>query len=208
MGIHHPPDLSLVSHHLSRGANLIITTRVSHVLQLLCMSITFKNNLPAPPEGMAERDGHHSLIWGVLPPPPLCLQLPPRSYCQDRDRKPLPPLHMNLISLSSKKHTLHMLAVTSRCVHNLKAVISEGKKPLELAGLSPPSPPFPSALVQVINSGNTKHFQGTQQLPMETSARGWIRDTMQLLFSPLHLKPQSQLTVSEFTPRDPWLKPC
>lgn len=74
-----------------------------------------------------------------------------------------------------------MFAVTSRCVHNLKAVISEGKKPLELVELSPPYPPFPSASVQIINSGNTKQFQGTQQLPTETSARGWIRDTIQLL---------------------------
>lgn len=53
-----------------------------------------------------------------------------------------------------------MFAVTSRCVHNLKAVISEEKKKktLELAEFSSPSPPFPSASVQVIYTSNTEWF--------------------------------------------------
>lgn len=85
------------------------------MLQLLCMSITFKNNLPAPPEGMAEMDGHLSLIWGVLPLPPVCLQLPPRSYCQYRDSKPLPPLHMNLISYPQKPQATHVCCYFQMC---------------------------------------------------------------------------------------------
>lgn len=107
------------------GANLIITTRVSHVLQLVCMSITFKNNLLAPPEEMSEIDGSLSLIWGVLPLPPVCLQLPPKSCCQDRDC--IFPLHMNLIFSPSKPQSTHVCCYFQMCPQ-LESSDFRGKK--------------------------------------------------------------------------------
>ena len=107
------------------------------MLQLLCVSITFKNNIPAPPEGMAEMDGHLSLIWGVLPLPSVCLQLRPRSCCQDRDV--IPPLHMNLISSPPKPQSTHVCCYFQMCPQ-LESSDFRGKKPFRANGAESPFP--------------------------------------------------------------------
>jgi len=105
-------------------------------------------------------------LWsgGILPLPPVCLQLPPRSCCQDRDKHP--PLHMNLISPPPKPPVYTCLLLLPDVSTTWKQWFEKKKKHSELTELRPPSLlPLPSASVQAVYMVDTKLFKGTQYSP-------------------------------------------